>query len=206
MVSPVSNIQATLPSDDPVQRAGAFRAVLNNYAARDCDMAAAQRTVGFSENAGFEGNLREAVHQIEARLSEFDEPRLTILMLATKEAVGRIHGISETVGEMEAVAKSIAQTVNQQHAATRKISASVTEASQGGREVAQRITGVSGDTERARDAARRALEMALAMAERSAGLHRVMREMLGRIRAAWGFGDSRRSRLISTRRTPNSGS
>ena len=38
-------------------------------------------TVGFNENSGLEGNLREAVHQIEARLAEFDEPRLTILML-----------------------------------------------------------------------------------------------------------------------------
>ena len=43
---------------------------------------------------------------------------------------------------------------------------------------------VGGDTEQARNAARQALEMALAMAERSAGLHRVMGEMLGRIRAA----------------------
>jgi hypothetical protein len=42
---------------------------------------------------------------------------------------------------------------------------------------------VGGDTEQARNAARQALEMALAMAERSAGLHGVMGEILGRIRA-----------------------
>jgi methyl-accepting chemotaxis protein len=77
----IEAVLATLPPDDPVQRAGVFRAVLNNYATRYRNMAAAQRTVGFNENAGLEGNLREAVHRIEARLAEFDEPRLTILML-----------------------------------------------------------------------------------------------------------------------------
>jgi methyl-accepting chemotaxis protein len=103
---------------------------------------------------------------------------------ATKEAVGRIHGISQTVGEMETVARSIAQTVSEQHAATKEISASVTEASDGVRQVARHITGVGDDAEQARNAARQALEMALAMAERSTGLHRVMDEILGRIRAA----------------------
>ncbi len=71
----------TLPADDPVQRAASFRPVLNNYATRYQNMVAAQRTVGLDENSGLEGKLRDAVHQIESRLSEFNEPRLTILML-----------------------------------------------------------------------------------------------------------------------------
>jgi len=80
-IAAIDAILAALPADDPVQRAGVIRAGLNNYAIRFRNMVAAQRTVGFNENSGLEGNLREAVHQIESRLAKVDEPRLTVLML-----------------------------------------------------------------------------------------------------------------------------
>jgi methyl-accepting chemotaxis protein len=51
------------------------------YTTRFQNVAAAQRTLGFNENDGVEGQLRKAVHKAESRLSEFDEPRLAVLML-----------------------------------------------------------------------------------------------------------------------------
>src|SRR5262245_5255524 len=72
---------APLPGDDPLKNATAIRPGLNMYATRFQNVAAAQRTIGFSEKDGLEGQLREAVHKVEKRLSEFDEPRLAVLML-----------------------------------------------------------------------------------------------------------------------------
>ena len=70
-----------LPDAEWTQRAAALRGSVNNYAVRFRNVVSAQRTVGFNETSGLEGNLRNAVHQIEASLKELDEPKLTILML-----------------------------------------------------------------------------------------------------------------------------
>ncbi len=77
----IDAILETIPSDDPVQHARSFQVVLNQYAVSYQNVATAQRLVGLNENDGLEGNLRGAVHAIESRLAEFDEPRLTVLML-----------------------------------------------------------------------------------------------------------------------------
>ena len=40
-----------------------------------------RKRLGLNENSGLEGAMRKSVHAIEARLKDFDEPRLTVLML-----------------------------------------------------------------------------------------------------------------------------
>lgn len=40
-----------------------------------------KKRLGLDENSGLEGALRKSVHIIETKLKEFEEPRLTILML-----------------------------------------------------------------------------------------------------------------------------
>ena len=97
---------------------------------------------------------------------------------ATTESVDRIRHIARTIGEMEAAARSIAQTASEQHGAIREISRTVSDASDGVRQVAQHISGVAGDADAARAAAREALVTARSMAEQSDALHRVIGEVL----------------------------
>lgn len=75
---------AEMPSDDPLRRADAIRPSLNLYATRFQNVAAAQRTLGFNETQGLQGRLREAVHQVEARLAQSDLLPLNALMLTMR--------------------------------------------------------------------------------------------------------------------------
>ena len=77
----VERLVAALPADDPLKAAGALRAGLSDYAARFRTVAAAQRALGFTERDGLQSGLRQAVHVVEKRLAEFDQPRLSVLML-----------------------------------------------------------------------------------------------------------------------------
>jgi methyl-accepting chemotaxis protein len=70
-----------LPSEDPLKRAEALRPGVNMYKTRFQNVVAAQRTLGFNENEGLQGKLRTAVHVVEKRLADFDQPRLSVLML-----------------------------------------------------------------------------------------------------------------------------
>ncbi|MET4037730.1 MULTISPECIES: methyl-accepting chemotaxis protein [unclassified Bradyrhizobium] len=70
-----------LPEDDPLKQATSLRPVIGLYATRFHNLVAAQRNLGFNEEDGFQGKLRKAVHTVEQRLAELNQPRLTILML-----------------------------------------------------------------------------------------------------------------------------
>jgi len=70
-----------LPDEDPLKRAEALRPGVNMYKTRFQNVVAAQRTLGFNENEGLQGKLRTAVHVVEKRLADFDQPRLSVLML-----------------------------------------------------------------------------------------------------------------------------
>jgi methyl-accepting chemotaxis protein len=77
----VEELVASLPAADPLKRAEALRAGFSGYATRFRTLLAAQRNLGFDENQGLQAKLREAVHQVEKRLAELDQPRLSVLML-----------------------------------------------------------------------------------------------------------------------------
>lgn len=83
-LSRVEAFVSALPDDDPRKEATALRSVINLYATRFRNVVSAQRNLGFNEDDGFQGKLRKAVHAIEQRLADLDQPRLTILMLTMR--------------------------------------------------------------------------------------------------------------------------
>jgi methyl-accepting chemotaxis protein len=77
----VQELVAPLPDDDPLKRADALRSGINMYKTRFHNVVAAQRLLGLNENEGLQGKLRAAVHVVEKRLADFDQPRMSVLML-----------------------------------------------------------------------------------------------------------------------------
>jgi methyl-accepting chemotaxis protein len=77
----VHELVEPLPGDDPLKRAEALRSGINMYKTRFHNVVAAQRVLGLNENDGLQGKLRQAVHVVEKRLADFDQPRLSVLML-----------------------------------------------------------------------------------------------------------------------------
>lgn len=72
----------TAPADrDVIERLENIAAGLAAYRSGFLDLAAQRRALGYDENAGMEGALRQAVRAVEARLDAFDQPRLAVLML-----------------------------------------------------------------------------------------------------------------------------
>ncbi|WP_439360452.1 methyl-accepting chemotaxis protein [Bradyrhizobium sp. DASA03007] len=80
-LSEVEAFVASLPENDPLKQATSLRPVINLYATRFQNVVSAQRNLGFNEDDGFQGKLRNAVHTVEQRLAELNQARLTILML-----------------------------------------------------------------------------------------------------------------------------
>jgi methyl-accepting chemotaxis protein len=77
----VQELVAPLQDDDPLKRAEALRSGINMYKTRFHNVVAAQRLLGLNENEGLQGKLRAAVHVVEKRLADFDQPRMSVLML-----------------------------------------------------------------------------------------------------------------------------
>lgn len=83
-IADLSQVEAfidTLPDNDPLKQATALRSAVNLYATRFQNVISAQHVLGFNENDGLQGKLREAVHGVEQQLAQLDQPRLTGLML-----------------------------------------------------------------------------------------------------------------------------
>ncbi|MBB4423919.1 hypothetical protein GGD66_002463 [Bradyrhizobium sp. CIR48] len=64
----------------------------------------------FNENDGFQGKLRNAVHAIEQRLTELDQPRLTMLMMRRHEK-DFIHGGDDKYADQLAEREAEFETV-----------------------------------------------------------------------------------------------
>ncbi len=80
-LSRVEAFVTALPDEDPLKQATFLRPAVNLYSTRFQNVVSAQRNLGFNEDDGFQGKLRKAVHTVERRLAELNQPRLTILML-----------------------------------------------------------------------------------------------------------------------------
>lgn len=77
----VEKYVASLPEGDPLKDVSFLRTGIGLYATRFNNIVSAQRVLGFAENNGLQGRLRDAVHQAEFRLAQFNQPPLTVLML-----------------------------------------------------------------------------------------------------------------------------
>ena len=72
----------TAPADrDVIERLENIAGGLAAYRSGFLDLAAQRRALGYDEDSGMEGALRQAVRAVEARLDAFDQPRLAVLML-----------------------------------------------------------------------------------------------------------------------------
>ena len=77
----IEEIAGQLPEGDAIRQATSFRAVIGSYTTRFSNVVSAQKLVGFNENDGLQGKLRNAVHSVESKLKTYDQPRLAVLML-----------------------------------------------------------------------------------------------------------------------------
>jgi methyl-accepting chemotaxis protein len=77
-----------------------------NYAADFAALVAAEIKLGLNETLGLSGSLRSAVHDIEARLKEIDEPRLTswMLMMRGHEKDFMLRRDEKYIGELKKAA------------------------------------------------------------------------------------------------------
>jgi methyl-accepting chemotaxis protein len=64
-----------------LEKAKPLRKALERYEQNLARMAALQINLGLKETEGEEGKLRRAVHSIESTLTQYDQPRLAVLML-----------------------------------------------------------------------------------------------------------------------------
>lgn len=80
-LSAIETFVDQLPDGNSLKQNSALRSGLNLYKTRFQNLVAMQRALGLNENQGFQGKLRDAVHHVEKKLAEFDQPRLTNLML-----------------------------------------------------------------------------------------------------------------------------
>ncbi|MGY8663463.1 methyl-accepting chemotaxis protein [Bradyrhizobium sp. UFLA05-109] len=72
---------ASLPEGDPLKDVSFLRAGIGLYATRFNNIVSAQRVLGFAQNDGLQGKLRDAVHQAESRIAQLNQPQLSVLML-----------------------------------------------------------------------------------------------------------------------------
>jgi methyl-accepting chemotaxis protein len=80
-LSDIENFVERLGDGDPLKQISALRSGLNLYQTRFHNLASMQRVLGLNENQGLRGKLGSAVHQLEGKLAEINQPRSTILML-----------------------------------------------------------------------------------------------------------------------------
>ncbi|WP_083513925.1 methyl-accepting chemotaxis protein [Bradyrhizobium manausense] len=72
---------ASLLESDPLKDVSFLRAGIGLYETRFNNIVSAQRVLGFTENDGLQGKLRNAVHHVESYLTQINQPQLTVLML-----------------------------------------------------------------------------------------------------------------------------
>ena len=63
------------------QKVSAIRAGFTGYQAAFADLVSTSKTLGLDEKTGLQGTLRASVHEVESRLAQADETRLSNLML-----------------------------------------------------------------------------------------------------------------------------
>ncbi|MGC2777240.1 MAG: methyl-accepting chemotaxis protein [Bradyrhizobium sp.] len=80
----VESYGATAADGDPIRQVGSLRPGINLYATRFQNIVGAQRVLGFRDGDGLQGRLQNAARQFETVVTGFNEPRLTLAMLAMR--------------------------------------------------------------------------------------------------------------------------
>ena len=74
----IEALVASIEFDERLSSVTAIRPGLSMYTTRFNTVVSAQKALGLNEKIGLQGNLRNAVHQVETRLGQFDLPRLAV--------------------------------------------------------------------------------------------------------------------------------
>jgi methyl-accepting chemotaxis protein len=106
------------------------------------------------------------------------------IQAATKESVGAIKEIGDTIGRMSEIASTIASAVEQQGAATQEISRNVQQAAQGTMQVTSNITDVQRGASATGSASTQVLSAAQSLSGESARLKLEVGKFLDSVRAA----------------------
>lgn len=81
----IQSYVAGLPEGDPLKDVAFLGTGVNLYTTRFHNVVSAQRVLGLNENEGLQGKLRNAIRELETRLAQLDQPRLTMLMLMMRQ-------------------------------------------------------------------------------------------------------------------------
>jgi methyl-accepting chemotaxis protein len=103
---------------------------------------------------------------------------------ATKEVVGAITHIDQTIGRINEISSAVAAAVEEQDAATREIARNVEEAARGTQEVSANIETVSASSSRTGEVAGQILAAAGDLTRQADALDEQVEAFVGRIRAA----------------------
>jgi methyl-accepting chemotaxis protein len=106
------------------------------------------------------------------------------IQAATRESVGAIKEISETIRRMAEIASTIASSVEEQGAATKEISRSVQQAAQGTQDVSSNVTDVQRGAVETRNASSQVLSAAQSLSTNSDRLRIEVGKFLKTVRAA----------------------
>jgi methyl-accepting chemotaxis protein len=106
------------------------------------------------------------------------------IQAATKESVGAIREIGDTIGRMSEIASTIAAAVEEQGAATQEISRNVQQAAQGTQQVSANITDVQRGASETGSASSQVLTAAKSLSSESVRLKREVGRFLSSVRAA----------------------
>jgi methyl-accepting chemotaxis protein len=119
-----------------------------------------------------------------ARATDDIRAQIAAIQGETGEAVHIIEAIGETIREVDGIAGAVAATVQQQQAATSEIARNAADAARGTQEVSENIALVTGQAERAQQAAERLFAAAGGVADRSGALDSAFGRFLAQVRAA----------------------
>jgi len=133
---------------------------------------------GFAVVAGEVKNLATQT----ARATDDIATQIANVQHATEGAVAAIHGITETIGQIDQIAAAISAAVEEQGATTLEIARSVQRAAEGTREVTGNISGVTATAGETGQAASQVLFAAEDLSKQSAQLRRQVDNFLSNIR------------------------
>src|SRR5882724_10930617 len=99
--------------NDLLERVTRAREGFKSYAADFSALVNAETRLGLNETLGLSGSLRAAVHDIEARLKEIDDPRLTsgMLMMRRHEKDFMLRRDQKYVGELKKTAAEFSKSM-----------------------------------------------------------------------------------------------
>jgi methyl-accepting chemotaxis protein len=121
--------------------------------------------------------------QQTAKATEEIQQEIDAIQATTTDTVSAIHSISETIGKMREIAKTIDLSVGEQRSATEEICSNIHQAAVGTSEVSQHICGVTQAAQETSAGCTQMLSVAEELSKQGEALRHAMNEFLQMVRA-----------------------